>query len=250
MSIGTLLAYTIVSASVIILRYRAPLVESGTVFAPDTPEEDNSSHSSIDTASPTSDVIEMALTGRLRPQFRWLDPLIGHCEPGAAASSAVLLFTVFSVAICLQLKVSWTELLHGTWWALALYGFLIFCLVACVVVMAAHHQNVRHLDFKVPLVPYIPALSIFCNIELMVHLSVLTWIRFFIWIAVGMLVYFLYGIHHSKEAEDCGTSYSMLMTSAEASKGHWGALQTKSSTKSIQAKEDKRPIIEEEEVAE
>lgn len=84
-------------------------------------------------------------------------------------------------------------------------------------------------------------LSIFCNIELMIHLSVLTWIRcviaklmqtlnltensfsrrFFIWIAIGMLVYFLYGIHHSKQGEYLSTSYS-LMTSTEASK-NWGS---------------------------
>lgn len=38
----------------------------------------------------------------------------------------------------------------------------------------------------------------------------------------GMLVYFLYGIHHSKEG-DCISSYSILMTSSEAVKEKWGA---------------------------
>lgn len=80
------------------------------------------------------------------------------------------------------------------------------------------------MQFKVPFVPYIPALSIFCNIELMVHLSFLTWLRFFIWLSIGMLVYFLYGIHNSKEGE-LGTSYSMLMSTSEAIRG-WGSTST------------------------
>lgn len=38
-----------------------------------------------------------------------------------------------------------------------------------------------------------------------------------------MLVYFIYGIHHSKEGE-ATSSYSILMTSSEAVKGSkWGA---------------------------
>lgn len=37
-----------------------------------------------------------------------------------------------------------------------------------------------------------------------------------------MLVYFLYGIHHSKEGES-KSSYSILMTSSEAVKEKWGA---------------------------
>lgn len=225
MSIGTLLAYTIVSASVIILRYRPLASQEHAIYAPDTPDEDdedNTSLSSIDTASPTSDLIEGALAGRLKPQFRWLEPLLGRFEPGAAVSAAVLLFAVLSFAICFQLEVSWTELYTGTWWALLLYGFMIFIAGACVAVIAVHHQNTRGLNFKVPLVPFVPALSIFCNIVLMVHLSALTWLRFFIWVAIGMLIYFLYGIHHSKEGEVC-SSYSMLMTSTEAGKSHWGA---------------------------
>ncbi|XP_054732996.1 cationic amino acid transporter 4 [Anastrepha obliqua] len=225
MSIGTLLAYTIVSASVIILRYRPLASQENAIYAPDTSDEDgddNTSQSSIDTASPTSDLIEGALAGRLKPQFRWLEPLLGRFEPGAAVSASVLLFSVLSFAICFQLEVSWTELYTGTWWALLLYGFMIFIAGACVAVIAVHHQNTRGLNFKVPLVPFVPTLSIFCNIVLMVHLSALTWLRFFIWVAIGMLIYFLYGIHHSKEGEVC-SSYSMLMTSTEAGKSHWGA---------------------------
>ncbi|XP_055533667.1 cationic amino acid transporter 4 [Wyeomyia smithii] len=228
MSIGTLLAYTIVSASVIVLRYRPISVEETVHLTPDTPGTDeeeaasSSSHSSaVDPSSPTSEMIEIALAGRLRPQFRWLEPLLGRCEPGVACSGAVLLFCVLSAAICFQLQASWDELYNGTWWALGLYGFLLFCLVACIVVISAHHQNTRGLQFKVPLVPYIPALSILCNIELMVHLSFLTWFRFFIWLSIGMLVYFLYGIHNSKEGE-LGTSYSMLMSTQEAVRG-WGS---------------------------
>ncbi|XP_053688757.1 cationic amino acid transporter 4 [Sabethes cyaneus] len=233
MSIGTLLAYTIVSASVIVLRYRPISVEETVHLAPDTPGTDeeegasSSSHSSaVDPSSPTSEMIEIALAGRLRPQFRWLEPLLGRCEPGVACSGAVLLFCVLSAAVCFQLQASWDELYNGTWWALALYGFLLFCLVACIVVISAHHQNTRGLQFKVPLVPYIPALSILCNIELMVHLSFLTWLRFFIWLSIGMLVYFLYGIHNSKEGE-LGTSYSMLMSTQEAIRG-WGATHSAS----------------------
>ncbi|XP_017468589.1 PREDICTED: cationic amino acid transporter 4 [Rhagoletis zephyria] len=225
MSIGTLLAYTIVSASVIILRYRPLVSQENAIYAPDTPDEDeddNTSQLSIDTASPTSDLIEGALAGRLKQQFRWLEPLLGRFEPGSAVSAAVLLFSVLSFAICFQLEVSWTELYTGTWWALLLYGFMIFIAGACVAVIGVHHQNTRGLNFKVPLVPFVPALSIFCNIVLMVHLSALTWLRFFIWVALGMLIYFLYGIHHSKEGEVC-SSYSMLMTSTEAGKSHWGA---------------------------
>lgn len=87
--------------------------------------------------------------------------------------------------------------------------------------MAAHEQNTRNLSFKVPLVPFVPALSIFCNIELMVHLSALTWIRFFIWMVLGMLMYFCYGIHHSREST-LGTSYSMLLDAGTGCGGGGG----------------------------
>ena len=53
--------------------------------------------------------------------------------------------------------------------------------------------------FLVPYVPWLPVLSISCNIYLMLKLSVTTWIRFFIWMTLGFSVYFFYGIQSANE---------------------------------------------------
>jgi hypothetical protein len=85
----------------------------------------------------------------------------------------------------------------------------------------------------------------------------------FLHLFVGLLVYFLYGIHHSKES-DSMTSYSILMTSSEAGKGKWGSMHGTGPVPILSPSEekcplppklpqdistdDKRPIVDEEEV--
>ena len=55
------------------------------------------------------------------------------------------------------------------------------------------------LNFKVPLVPFLPVLSIFLNTYLMMKLSAVTWIRFAIWMLIGFVIYGFYGWQNSSE---------------------------------------------------
>jgi APA family basic amino acid/polyamine antiporter len=56
----------------------------------------------------------------------------------------------------------------------------------------------RPRPFRTPFVPYVPLLAIVCCGYLMVELPLTTWIRFGVWLAIGLVLYFLYGMHHSR----------------------------------------------------
>lgn len=56
--------------------------------------------------------------------------------------------------------------------------------------------------FRVPMVPWLPAIGAFLNVCLLVDLLVSTWIVFLGWLVSGTAVYFLYGIHSSTAASD------------------------------------------------
>ncbi len=65
-----------------------------------------------------------------------------------------------------------------------------------VVIMRRTHPNLNR-AFRTPLVPLIPILSvIFCG-YLIYSLPTTTWIGFVTWLAVGMVIYFVYGRQHS-----------------------------------------------------
>ncbi|MCJ8012462.1 amino acid permease [Paenibacillus sp. KQZ6P-2] len=51
--------------------------------------------------------------------------------------------------------------------------------------------------FKVPWVPFLPILSAAACFYLMLNLQLITWIGFLIWMAIGVLIYFIYGRKHS-----------------------------------------------------
>jgi APA family basic amino acid/polyamine antiporter len=52
--------------------------------------------------------------------------------------------------------------------------------------------------FRTPLVPAVPILSVLASVYLMLNLPAATWLRFFVWMAVGLVVYFAYGARRSR----------------------------------------------------
>jgi len=56
----------------------------------------------------------------------------------------------------------------------------------------------RHRGFRVPLGPVVPILSILFCVLLMAGLPAITWVRFFVWLAIGLCVYAAYSRKRSE----------------------------------------------------
>ena len=52
--------------------------------------------------------------------------------------------------------------------------------------------------FRTPWVPFVPIMGIIISLLMMVSLNGATWVRLFVWLIIGMIVYFTYGKKHSK----------------------------------------------------
>jgi APA family basic amino acid/polyamine antiporter len=72
-----------------------------------------------------------------------------------------------------------------------------FVLVSIAVLILRKTQPDRPRGFRVPFVPFLPILSIVTCLILMASLTLENWIRFFVWLAIGMVIYFLYSQTHS-----------------------------------------------------
>ncbi|MGA3160876.1 MAG: amino acid permease [Terracidiphilus sp.] len=76
-----------------------------------------------------------------------------------------------------------------------------FVLVSIAVLILRVREPRRHRDFRVPLGPLFPVLSIFFCVLLMMGLEVMTWMAFFAWLIVGLLIYFGYSRFRSEFAK-------------------------------------------------
>lgn len=75
-----------------------------------------------------------------------------------------------------------------------LFAFVLVCVG--VVVLRRTRPDLKR-GFRVPLVPLVPILAVLACAWLMINLSAFTWIRFIIWMVIGVVVYLAYGARHS-----------------------------------------------------
>jgi len=73
-----------------------------------------------------------------------------------------------------------------------------FVLVSLGVIILRRTQPDRKRVFKVPFVPWFPLISIVLCGGLMTGLTVITWLRFVIWLALGLVIYIFYSRHRSE----------------------------------------------------
>jgi len=75
-----------------------------------------------------------------------------------------------------------------------LFAFVVVC--AAVIMLRLKRPDAKR-PFKVPFGFVFPVLGVVSCLYLMLSLSVVTWVRFLVWLDIGMAIYWLYGRTHS-----------------------------------------------------
>ncbi|KAG7483628.1 hypothetical protein MATL_G00040410 [Megalops atlanticus] len=191
MSIGTLLAYTLVAACVLVLRYQPEQLSQAYQMA--STQDEMELTESIGTQS-------MGMLPGVEERFSTKNLLFPeNTEPSNLSG-----FTVNVCASMLGLLILVFSLLAvqggAMPWSVALLSVLVMVCLGLTLIIWRQPESKTKLSFKVPLLPFLPVVSMFVNVYLMMQLDRGTWIRFAIWMALGFVIYFGYGIWHSTEA--------------------------------------------------
>ncbi|XP_060920516.1 probable cationic amino acid transporter [Labrus mixtus] len=236
MSIGTLLAYTLVSVCVLLLRYQ-PDEQTDTHQFTSQDDMDGLNHQD-DGAVPTKDD-QMLIGGAdgdgstsyhaggtegegddsefhtghasllkrlLGGHYYTLRLRLGIPDASARPTPAtgrivtrctlLLFFTSFFL---------WSTVIFGVEQgagAGAVFSGLMATLMAgswvkLLITIVQQPESGRRLPYMAPGVPFVPAAAILVNSYLMLKLSPLTWARFTVWCFIGLLIYGCYGVWHS-----------------------------------------------------
>ncbi|KAJ8347957.1 hypothetical protein SKAU_G00265460 [Synaphobranchus kaupii] len=174
MSIGTLFAYTLVAVCILILRYQDDCIG------------DSNNMQKTETSS----------------KWRFLNPP-SHptSETSKNVSTCTMLIIMLIIILSLFLSKAIKHLLNQEVWSLLCVSVILLILVLNVIIIWRQPQSPTKAAFMVPFLPVLPVVSVFINVYLMIQLGTDTWIRYAVWMAVGLFIYFGYGVHHSVQKQ-------------------------------------------------
>lgn len=216
MSIGTLLAYTLVSVCVLLLRYQ-PDEDSDPTHAPsgagrrsggtfpsnseetlmDSEDEGPSYHAGVaeeggggDLEAGPPSLLRRLLGGRYS-ELRLRMGMPSLSERPTAATGRVV--TRCTVLLFLMSFLLWSTVIFGVEQGsggAALFSGLVAALmlgsmVKLLITILQQPESGRRLPYMAPCVPFVPAAAILVNSYLMLKLSPLTWARFAVWCLIG-----------------------------------------------------------------
>lgn len=192
MSIGTLLAYSLVAACVLVLRYQPEQPNLAYQMARSTEETDN--NESVSTSESQAGFLPEE-----EEKFSLKAVLCStESDPskfsGLVVNVSTFILGFLIVGICILTSLEPNILINTVQIVAAIL------VVTIIFIIRKQPESKTKLSFKVPFLPFLPVGSIFVNVYLMMQLDAGTWIRFAIWMLLGFIIYFTYGIWHSVEA--------------------------------------------------
>lgn len=139
------------------------------------------------------DIVAMGRIGFALCRDGLLPPAIGRIHPKYHTPVVITVGTTVAVAVLgafVPLAVLAEMVSIGT-----LFAFLV---VSIAVIVLRRTKPRMKRPFRTPQVPLLPVVSAVLCVALMTNLAVETWLRFLVWLALGLVVYFVYGRKHSK----------------------------------------------------
>ena len=190
LSIGTLVAYTMVAIAVLVTRY-TPEVESVAKEKDTTNEKTSNWLQSICCRPGETDGQDDLIPDVSYHQVENNDEdsSIGTTQPDDQTSfrvrvaTFVLTLSITAFTVCITRANA--HLVRREAWVILLCCIFGLMIVASLMYIARQPRNSATFPFMVPGVPIIPALTIFFNVLLLVLLDHWTYIRFSVWMALG-----------------------------------------------------------------
>ncbi|XP_031607208.2 probable cationic amino acid transporter [Oreochromis aureus] len=229
MSIGTLLAYTLVSVCVLLLRYQPDEQTDTHQFDSEVQDMDSLKHEDAkdDQILTENDGSSSYHTGRTEGEGDDSDFHTGHASllkrllgghyytlrlrlgmPDASVRPTPAtgrIVTRCTLSLFFMSFLLWSTIIfgveQGTGAGAVISGLMATMMAASLgkllIMIIQQPESTRSLPYMAPCVPFVPAAAILVNSYLMLKLSPLTWARFTIWCLIGLLIYICYGVWHS-----------------------------------------------------
>lgn len=197
MSIGTLLAYTLVALSVLILRYRCDDPVDSNPADEKVGNEDNESVNNN-----TADDDQLVVVSQKPSLMSLLLNLEGFKVPNESTTeiSATIILVISFLCLILDgcLTFLYDEIVAGSIYSLSAIAIIFTFIIILMILLNRQPQSQTRLAFKVPLLPALPIVSALFNFYLMYNLSKRTWFRFLVWMGFGLSTYFMFSMRNSK----------------------------------------------------